>query len=119
MFIAAIQYINIFSFTFKLFIIKFFFLKKPLPSFPKTHGFAAWYILYASAEPQLNLKQTSVKNELNFLDSIPFFIQAKAICQNLIIDFYKILECERKNIISDYVSKSYLHTYINIYIHAY
>lgn len=54
MFIAAIQYINTFSFTFKLFIIKlffFFFLKKPSPSFPKTHGFAAWYILYASAEP--------------------------------------------------------------------
>lgn len=98
MFIAAIQYINTFSFTFKLFIIKlvFFFLKKPSPSFPKTHGFAAWYILYASAEPQLNLKQTSVKNELNSLDSRPFFIQAKAICQNLIIDFYKIFECERK-----------------------
>lgn len=96
MFIAAIQYINTFLFTLKFFIIKFFFLKKPSLSFPKTHGFAAWYILYASAEPQLNLKQTSVKNELNFLDSIPFFIQVKAICQNLIIDIYKIFECEKK-----------------------
>lgn len=51
MFIAAVQYINIFSFTFKLFIIKFFFLKETIAFLSQTHGFAAWYILYASAEP--------------------------------------------------------------------
>lgn len=70
MFIVAIQCINGFSFIFKFFIIKFF-LKETIASLPKIHDITAWYILYASAEPQLNLKQTPAGNELNFrLNSI-------------------------------------------------